>query len=123
MSISLVQRLRFDATRCEAGYSKGVAGNIEEAADRIERLETALKTVLGDAEYGQKETWTERCRIGREIERDIAKAVAAERERCAKIAETTPTECLHMWNRPGGPPGNGWRKTTGVDIAALIRKG
>ena len=42
MPISLVQRLRFDATRCEATFSKGVALNIEEAAGRIEQLEAAL---------------------------------------------------------------------------------
>ena len=42
MSISLVQRLRFDATRCEATFSKGVASNIEEAADKIEQMHAAL---------------------------------------------------------------------------------
>jgi hypothetical protein len=36
----IVNRLRFDATRCEATFSKGVAGNITEAADEIERLRT-----------------------------------------------------------------------------------
>lgn len=42
------QRLRFDATRCEATFSKGVASNIEEAADEIERLQAALAGVLKD---------------------------------------------------------------------------
>ncbi len=41
--IDLVQRLRFDAARCEAMFSKGVATNIEEAAAEIERLQAALK--------------------------------------------------------------------------------
>lgn len=38
----IVQRLRFDAARCEVEFSKGVAGNIEEAAAEIERLRAAL---------------------------------------------------------------------------------
>lgn len=46
MSISLVQRLRFDATRCEATFSKGVATNIEEAASEIERLRSALSGLV-----------------------------------------------------------------------------
>ncbi len=46
MSISLVQRLRFDATRCEATFSKGVATNIEEAANEIERLRSALSGLV-----------------------------------------------------------------------------
>ena len=40
--IGIVERLRFDAIRCEAQFSKGVAGNITEAADEIERLRGAL---------------------------------------------------------------------------------
>lgn len=39
----IVERLRFDAARCEATFSKGVASNIEEAADEIERLRAALE--------------------------------------------------------------------------------
>ena len=45
MSISLVHRLRFDAARCDATFSKGVAGNIEEAAAMIERLRATLKRI------------------------------------------------------------------------------
>ncbi len=41
VKIDIVERLRFDAVRCEATFSKGVAGNIEEAADEIERLRAA----------------------------------------------------------------------------------
>ncbi len=37
--INIVDRLRFDAVRCEEQFSKGVAGNITEAADEIERLQ------------------------------------------------------------------------------------
>lgn len=39
--MDIVERLRFDAARCEAQFSKGVAGNIEEAAAEIERLRAA----------------------------------------------------------------------------------
>lgn len=40
--IDIVDRLRFDATRCELQFSKGVAGNITEAADELERLRSAI---------------------------------------------------------------------------------
>ena len=36
--MDIVERLRFDATRCELQFSKGVATNIEEAANEITRL-------------------------------------------------------------------------------------
>jgi hypothetical protein len=36
--IDIVDRLKFDATRCEAQFSKGVATNISEGAAEIERL-------------------------------------------------------------------------------------
>jgi len=42
----IVERLRFDAARCEANFSKGVASNIEEAAAVIERLRVTLRHVL-----------------------------------------------------------------------------
>lgn len=44
MSIDIVERLRFDAARCETQFSKGVAGNIEEAAAEIERLREELRS-------------------------------------------------------------------------------
>ncbi len=47
--IDIVDRLRFDATRCEAQFSKGVAGNITEAAEEIERLRAALKDIQKEA--------------------------------------------------------------------------
>ena len=37
-----VERLRFDAARCELHFSKGVASNIEEGIAEIERLTDAL---------------------------------------------------------------------------------
>ena len=43
LMIDIVNRLRFDATRCEAQFSKGVAGNITEAADEIERLRKSIE--------------------------------------------------------------------------------
>lgn len=39
----IVNRLRFDAVRCEIQFSKGVAGNISAGADEIQRLREALK--------------------------------------------------------------------------------
>ena len=47
--IDIVNRLRFDATRCESNFSKGVAGNINAAADEIERLRAALKDIQARA--------------------------------------------------------------------------
>lgn len=38
----------------------------ERAEAEVEQLLFALRTVLGDAEHGQKETWDERCMIGRD---------------------------------------------------------
>ena len=43
--IDIVDRLRFDATRCEVQFSKGVAGNIEAAVREIERLRAVLKQI------------------------------------------------------------------------------
>lgn len=43
--IDIVDRLRFDAVRCEAQLSKGVAANITEAADEIKRLRDALQEI------------------------------------------------------------------------------
>lgn len=44
--IDIVDRLRFDATRCELQFSKGVAGNINAGADEIERLRKALQEIV-----------------------------------------------------------------------------
>lgn len=57
------------------------------------------------------------------IQAHVARAIMAERERCASIVETMPDLTLHMWERPGGPPGNGYSKTTRSDIATAIRVG
>jgi len=43
--IGIVERLRFDAVRCEVHFSKGVATNIEEAAAEIERLMAAITRI------------------------------------------------------------------------------
>jgi len=40
--IDIVDRLRFDAIRCEAQFSKGVARNITEAVAEIEMLRFRL---------------------------------------------------------------------------------
>src|SRR3972149_6654706 len=49
-AMDIIERLRFDAARCEATFSKGVASNIEAAADEIERMQEALieLVTLGD---------------------------------------------------------------------------
>lgn len=44
--IDIVNRLRFDAIRCEANFSKGVASNIDAGADEIERLRKALQEIV-----------------------------------------------------------------------------
>lgn len=49
--IDIVERLRFDAARCEVQFSKGVAGNIDEAADQIERLRNAAIDALAGWKY------------------------------------------------------------------------
>ncbi len=46
MSIDIVERLRFDAARCEAQFSKGVATNIEDAIAEIESLRLFKRSVL-----------------------------------------------------------------------------
>lgn len=43
--IDIVDRLRFDAVRCGEQFSRGVAGNITEAADEIARLRAALFSI------------------------------------------------------------------------------
>jgi hypothetical protein len=45
LRMDIVERLRFDAARCEVDYSKGVATNIEEGAAEIERLRAALQEI------------------------------------------------------------------------------
>lgn len=49
--IDIVERLRFDAIRCDAQFSKGVAGNVSEAADEIGRLREALRAFAVHATY------------------------------------------------------------------------
>lgn len=47
--IDIVERLRFDAARCEVSFSKGIARNIEEGIAEIERLrEAAARVCLFD---------------------------------------------------------------------------
>lgn len=41
----IVERLKFDAVRCEATFSKGVATNIDDGIAEIERLRAALKEI------------------------------------------------------------------------------
>jgi hypothetical protein len=57
--IDIVDRLRFDAARCEATFSKGVAANITEAADRIQQLEAECNrwVEVSIAEDARKVAW------------------------------------------------------------------
>jgi hypothetical protein len=51
--IDIVDRLSFDATRCEVSFSKGVASNIEDGIAEIKRLRAALQKIADcDLEYG-----------------------------------------------------------------------
>lgn len=43
--IDIVDRMRFDATRCEAVFSKGVTKNIEEGIAEIKRLRKGLEKI------------------------------------------------------------------------------
>ena len=49
--IDIVNRLRFDATRCEVQFSRGVASNIDAGADEIERLRKGIQDYL-DGNFG-----------------------------------------------------------------------
>jgi hypothetical protein len=51
----------------------------------------------------------------------VSEAVAAEREACAKVADSFGQALLAMWDRPGGPPGNGYTPLQGKHVAAAIR--
>lgn len=46
--IDIVDRLKFDATRCELQFSKGVAGNIDAAAVAQQIAREALATSNGN---------------------------------------------------------------------------
>ena len=46
--MNIVNRLRFDAARCEATFSKGVASNIEDGIATIERLRAALQNLVNN---------------------------------------------------------------------------
>jgi len=50
----------------------------------------------------------------------MARALAAERERCAEIAENFPGAVLHFSDRPYDKPSE-YRAATSADIAAAIR--
>lgn len=61
--MNIVERLKFDAARCEATFSKGVASNIEEAAAEIERLRALLERALKSIEGGQ---WRDKANLSAE---------------------------------------------------------
>jgi len=53
--IDIIDRLIFDAARCEATFSKGVAGNITEGADEIKRLRAQIVDMDLDRTHNAKE--------------------------------------------------------------------
>lgn len=73
--IDIVDRLKFDAVRCEQQFSKGVAGNISDAAQEIERLRDALTRIseIENQEFGPD--WEEI---------DAAREIALDALKCAK---------------------------------------
>lgn len=42
-------------------------------------------------------------------------------EEAVRAVESLPAEILEMWDRPGGPPGNGYRPLKQADCVAVIR--
>ncbi len=44
--IDIVQRLRYDAARCQTMFSVGIGRNIDAGADEIEKLRLALREVM-----------------------------------------------------------------------------
>lgn len=77
----LVARLRFDADRCDIQFSKGVATNITEAADRLESLSQALR------EVEERATVSFRCGVAHQDRANEMqdRAIAAE----SRLAEAT----------------------------------
>ena len=53
--MDIIERLRFDAARCELEFSKGIAGNIEEAAAEIVRLRAALELARDAVQWNDPE--------------------------------------------------------------------
>jgi len=66
----IVERLKFDAIRCELQFSKGVAGNITEAAAEIERLRLENESLRAAGETGTNPFATVWCRNTDADERD-----------------------------------------------------
>lgn len=63
--MDIIDRLRLDEVRCETQFSKGVARNIREAADEIERLRTALQWIAKSEPIIAGDSFTMR-RVARE---------------------------------------------------------
>lgn len=53
--IDIIDRLIFDAARCEATFSKGVAGNITEGANEIKRLRAQIVDMDLDRTHNAQE--------------------------------------------------------------------
>jgi hypothetical protein len=95
----------------------------------VERLRDQV-TLLDYAEFMQDSVDKRRLTNARKMLNDAADAIerltASQArdeivEECAKVAEMHPLAVLMMWDRPGGPPGNGYRPATFLDVARAIR--
>lgn len=86
----------------------------------------SVRLMLGEAATAIEALTTERDRLLAEP-RDVAEAVAAERERCAKVARAEMDKCnLYVERKLGGESGiemNMARYRVAADILAAIREG
>jgi len=82
-AISIVDRLRFDATRCELQFSKGVAANITEAADEIAGLRAQLASAMVTLEDVPGETMNDRIMRIVEWNHSLAEALLVSQDRLA----------------------------------------
>jgi hypothetical protein len=89
----------------------------QEAAKIVFEFETRVQS----GEFGEPDGHQASVALEHMIEQALLAAEKRGREEAAKIVEQMPDQMLHFWDRPGGPPGNGYRPTTRADIAAAIR--
>lgn len=91
-------------------------GTGEIPADILKSAEDALDNMLCNC----RESCGSHEAVRAESIKDIARALLAERERCAEIAERFPGAVLHFSDRPYDKPSE-YRAATSADIAKAIR--
>jgi hypothetical protein len=91
--MDILERLSFDATRCEIQFSKGVATNIEEAAAEIARLRAARDECERQFQEAMQ-------KLSHEIDRTIQLRAAGQRfiNWVDHLYSTLPSD------KPPGPP-------------------